>query len=147
MITDTLAELFERDLLKAAAEIEKYVTEEDLWAVREGIGNSGGNLGLHLTGNIKHFFGAVLGGTGYVRDRDAEFSSGRISVDQVAGGLREAAEVATKVLRAMAPEDLAEDYPEQFAGRTVSKGWMVTHLLTHLNYHLGQINYHRRLTG
>jgi len=147
MITNTLAELFERDLLKAAAEIEEYVTEEDLWAVREGIGNSGGNLGLHLTGNIKHFFGAVLGGTGYVRDRDAEFSSGGISADDVAGGLREAAEVASRVLRAMMPEDLDEDYPEQFAGRTVSNGWMVTHLLTHLNYHLGQINYHRRLIG
>jgi len=145
MLIETISQLFERDLLKAAEEIEKYPTEGGLWELREGIGNSGGNLGLHLAGNINHFFGAVLGHTGYVRQRDAEFTSKGITKAEIAAALKEAAKVAVAALATMTDEDLPNDYPEQFQGQTVSNSQMIFHLLTHLNYHLGQINYHRRL--
>jgi hypothetical protein len=75
MLTKILSELYERDLAKLRTEIESYSNEADLWKTSEGISNSGGNLCQHLTGNLQHFFGAVLGGTGYARNRDAEFAS------------------------------------------------------------------------
>jgi hypothetical protein len=69
-----LLEIFERDLNKLLQEINLYKDENSLWQIKEGIGNSGGNLCLHLMGNLNHFMGAVLGGTGYVREREKEFS-------------------------------------------------------------------------
>src|SRR5688572_416289 len=74
MLRKVLAEIYERDLDKLRTEITSYENEADLWKTAEGISNSAGNLCLHMTGNLKHFFGAVLGETGYVRDRDAEFA-------------------------------------------------------------------------
>lgn len=147
MNIDVTSGLFVRDLNRAADEISAYGSDESLWEVREGIANSGGNLGLHLAGNINHFFGAVLGKTGYVRERDLEFSSKGASRDDVSDALRKAALVVETVLSSMDEGDLDRDYPEPFAGETVTNAWMVAHLLTHLNYHLGQINYHRRLVG
>lgn len=145
MPVEALSSLFVRDLNKAADEIEKYGSDEALWKVAGDITNSGGNLGLHLAGNINHFFGSVLGGSGYVRDRDLEFSSKEASRAELAEALRQASSAVRTVLDSITSEDLSEDFPEPFAGRTVTKAWMIAHLLTHLNYHLGQINYHRRL--
>ncbi|HUF04573.1 MAG TPA: DinB family protein [Aridibacter sp.] len=145
MLNHEIKDLFVRDLNRAAEEIEQYPSNESLWEVRGEITNSAGNLGLHLAGNINHFFGAVLGNSGYVRERDLEFSSKGASRAEVADALRNAAEVAGRVLSSISEEDLANDYPEPFAGKTVSNAWLIAHLLTHLNYHLGQINYHRRL--
>lgn len=147
MLNHAIRDLFVRDLNKAADEIESYPSDKALWTVSGDIANSAGNLGLHLAGNINHFFGAVLGNSGYVRERDLEFSSKGASRAEVAEALRKAAGVARKVIDELSEEDLASDFPEQFAGKTVSNAWMIAHLLTHLNYHLGQINYHRRLVG
>src|SRR5438034_6306178 len=83
MLRDTLIKIYERDLNKLRTEIESYRDEKDLWKTGGDIKNSAGNLALHLTGNLKHFIGATLGNSGYVRNRDAEFSSGGISKEQV----------------------------------------------------------------
>ncbi|MCB0505039.1 MAG: DinB superfamily protein, partial [Cyclobacteriaceae bacterium] len=58
-----LKELFERDLTQLEKEIDLYKKEEDLWLLPEGISNTGGNLCLHIAGNLQHFIGHVLGGT------------------------------------------------------------------------------------
>ncbi|HEY5407636.1 MAG TPA: hypothetical protein VIJ92_11120 [Ginsengibacter sp.] len=73
-MTTTIAALFERDINKLIEEINLYKNEEDIWKIKEGISNSSGNLTLHLLGNLNHFIGATLGNTGYVRERDKEFS-------------------------------------------------------------------------
>jgi len=147
MSVEVLRSLFVRDLNKAADEIEMYESDEALWALQEGIGNSGGNLGLHLAGNIRHFIGANLGGTGYVRDRDLEFSDKNLSREDVASALRTAARETDEALGSLSDEDLASDYPQEHLGEIRSTAWVLTHLLTHFNYHLGQLNYHRRLVG
>src|SRR5437016_2991371 len=79
MITPVLITLFERDLNKLTEEINQYPDDSSLWLTKEGIKNSGGNLCLHLTGNLQHFIGAVLGDSGYIRNRDAEFTLKNIS--------------------------------------------------------------------
>lgn len=145
MLKDILIELYERDLGRLKAEIEQYSNEADLWKVGGGITNSGGNLTLHLVGNLKHFFGAVLGGSGYVRDRDAEFSSTGVLRDTLLNEIDETGAVVKSTLEGLSEEDLAKVYPIEVFGHPRTTGFFLTHLATHFNYHLGQINYHRRL--
>src|SRR5687767_8345015 len=145
MLAKILTELYERDLNKLRGEIEQFDNEADLWKTSEGISNSAGNLCQHLTGNLQHFFGAVLGDTGYVRDRDAEFAmKGTTKADLLAD--IDAAEASVKdTLARLSVEDFSSTYPIEVFDRPMTTGYFLTHLTTHFNYHLGQINYHRRL--
>ncbi len=145
MLVKVLAELYERDLGRLKAEIEQYSGEADLWKVSGEITNSGGNLTLHLIGNLKHFIGAVLGGSGFVRDRDTEFSTAGVSRDKMLADIGEAASIVKTTLEKMSDDDLASIYPIEVFGHPMTTAFFLTHLTTHLSYHLGQINYHRRL--
>jgi uncharacterized damage-inducible protein DinB len=147
MITEILSQLYQRDLDKLKIEIGQYASDEQLWTVSDGITNSGGNLALHLVGNLKHFIGAVLGKSGYVRDRDAEFASKDISKDELLTAIDETSEAVTSTLERLTPEDLTAVYPIDVFGHPMTTEAFLVHLITHLNYHLGQINYHRRLTA
>ena len=145
MLTENLAKLFERDLLKLKAEIGNYTDESKCWLVVPGISNSAGNLCLHLLGNLQHFIGGVLGNSGYVRNRPAEFSLKNISVTDMHTSIDITISVVTKTLHGLHQEDLAKEYPEKINEQQFSVELFLLHLLGHLNYHLGQINYHRRL--
>jgi len=147
MLRKVLAELYERDLAKLRDEIEAYPSEADLWKISDGVSNSAGNLCLHLTGNLKHFFGAVLGNSGYVRDRDAEFANKHIPRSDMLSGIGSARHVVLSTLAELTEGDLDKPYPIEVFGHPMTTGYFLVHLATHLNYHLGQINYHRRLLG
>jgi uncharacterized damage-inducible protein DinB len=145
MLRKVLAELYERDLDKLRTEIASYENEAVLWKAAEGISNSSGNLCLHLTGNLKLFFGAVLGETGYVRDRDAEFANKDISRTEMIADIDATKNIVLSTLAALTEDDLDKPYPIEVFGHPMTTGYFLTHLATHFNYHLGQINYHRRL--
>jgi len=147
MLIQTLLNLFERDLAKLKAEVEAYPNEGDLWRVEGEIANAAGNLCLHLAGNLRHFFGAVLGGTDYVRDRDAEFASKFVPRATLLAEVDAAAREVRTVLEKITDEDLQKNYPIEVFGHPMTTEFFVVHLATHLNYHLGQINYHRRILG
>ncbi|MDM7922287.1 MAG: DinB family protein [Pyrinomonadaceae bacterium] len=145
MLQTVLAELYERDLGTLKAEIEKYENEADLWRVAGDIANSGGNLCLHIAGNLQHFFGAVLGGTGYVRDRDAEFARKEVPREELLREVDAALASVLATLEKLTDADLTKNYPIEVFGRPMTTEYFIVHLATHLTYHLGQINYHRRL--
>lgn len=145
MLNNVLIQLYERDLGKLKSEIEQYSDEADLWKTSEGITNSAGNLCLHLTGNLKHFIGAVLGGSGFVRDRDAEFTSGGVSRADMLADIDATVAVIKSTLEKLTDDDFAKVYPIEVFGRPMTSEYFLAHLTTHFNYHLGQINYHRRL--
>jgi uncharacterized damage-inducible protein DinB len=145
MLNATLIQLYSRDLDKLRAEIGMYSNEADLWKTGGEITNSGGNLTLHLIGNLKHFIGAVLGNSGFVRDRDAEFSTGGVSRDELLAEIDVASTIVKSTLEKLTDEDLAKTYPIEVFGHPMTSEFFLVHLTTHLNYHLGQINYHRRL--
>lgn len=147
MLQNVLIEIFERDLAKLKAEVEAYNNEGDLWRVEGEIANSAGNLCLHLAGNLRHFFGTVLGGTDYVRDRDAEFASKFVPRATLLAEVDAAAREVRTVLEKITDEDLQKNYPIEVFGHPMTTEFFVIHLATHLNYHLGQINYHRRILG
>lgn len=145
MLSDTLIEIYERDLGKLRTEIGQYSEEADLWKTTGEISNSAGNLTLHLFGNLNHFIGAVLGGSGYVRDRDAEFSASGVSREKLVEEIDKTRSVVTATLKNLTDEDFAKIYPIEVFGHPMTIEFFLVHLTTHLNYHLGQINYHRRL--
>lgn len=141
----SLLEFFERELLKVKEEIGLYAQESDIWVVRPGIANSGGTLCLHLIGNLNHFIGATLGHSGYVRNRDLEFSARNVPRAELIRQLDATIEIVNNTLQAFPENDFDKNFPLDKHGKEVSNAYMILHLLTHLNYHLGQINYHRRL--
>jgi hypothetical protein len=99
-MTDDLSRLLVRELETFAREVELFPDDESLFKTLPGVANSAGNLGLHVCGNLQHFVGAVLGNTGYVRNRDAEFAARSGRRDDLARMLRETAAVVSRRSRA-----------------------------------------------
>ena len=145
MILDSLKGLFDRDIEKVKQELSKYQHEENIWKIQKNIKNSGGNLALHLIGNLKHFIGAILGDSGYVRNRDAEFADKNIPVHDLLRQLDEVKTVIHNTFAKLSLEELDKKYPVNVFGYEMTTHFFLLHLIAHLNYHLGQINYHRRL--
>ena len=142
---NTLIQLFERDLEKLKTEMTSYKTPTKMWEVSGDISNSAGNLCLHICGNLQHFIGSVLGISGYKRDRDSEFSRKNIPVDELIKKIDHTSFTVKKTLNDLDVNKLDEIYPINVFGKEMTTRFFLAHLTTHLNYHLGQINYHRRL--
>jgi len=134
-----------RDLDAFRREIAAYAREEDLWIVPAGIQNSAGTLARHAAGNLQHFIGAQLGATGYVRNRDAEFAVTTVPRADLDAELMRAMDAVRATLDALPAERLAEPYPLEVGGVRLPTGTFLVHLASHLAYHLGQMDYHRRL--
>lgn len=137
--------LFERDLKKLEKEISEYPDEDTLWVTSGTIANAPGNLCLHLCGNLQHYIGAILGETGYVRDRPAEFAARGVKKQTLILEIQKTRESVLLTLGKLSDEELKTTYPEQVLGYPMTTLFFLTHLFGHFGYHLGQINYHRRL--
>lgn len=145
MQNQTFIHFFERDLLKLKDELTLYKAESDMWLVKGHISNSAGNLSLHLLGNLNHFIGATLGNTGYVRQRDLEFSTQNTPRAEILAAIDNVTGIVKTTLASLNDADFEKEFPLKMQEKTVTTGQMMLHLLMHLSYHLGQINYHRRL--
>lgn len=141
----SIIKLFDRDLLRLKTEIEAYTNEALIWEVRGEISNSAGNLCLHLMGNLNHYIGAQLGNTGYVRNRPLEFSDKNVPRATLIQQIEDTREMLKAVIPSLSDEDLARNHVEEFHRGQDSNEFFLIHLYGHFNYHLGQINYHRRL--
>ncbi|MBP9924856.1 MAG: DUF1572 family protein [Cyclobacteriaceae bacterium] len=147
MINAVLVTLFCRDLAKLKVELESYKSETQIWKVVGGIANSAGNLCLHLVGNLDTYIGATLGNTGYVRDRDAEFALKDIPRSELIKRIDSTIQTIQTVVPAIPEEQLKSEYPLLVLKEKTTTEYFLIHLAMHLSYHLGQINYHRRLTA
>lgn len=145
MIIQTLSDLYVRDLYKLKEEISLYNDEENIWKTPHGINNSAGNLCLHLIGNLNHFVGLGIINNGYVRKRDEEFNSKNIDRKILTAEIDKVIEVIIDAFLKLDIKQFEETFPLPKSSGKVSTEHMILHLLTHLNYHIGQINYHRRL--
>jgi uncharacterized damage-inducible protein DinB len=141
----TLKSLFARDLKRLRREIELYQNEEKLWVIDRQIPNPAGTLCLHLVGNLNTYIGAVLGNTGYIRHRDLEFSLRDVPRSELLQKVDDTLEVVLSSLDKVSEDQLTEEYPMLVFNEKTTTGYLLIHLTTHLTYHLGQINYHRRL--
>jgi len=144
-MTSDLTTLFRRDLEKLSAELEAYPSEASIWAVSGDIKNSAGTLTLHLVGNLNHFIGKVLGHSDYVRDRDAEFSRRNVPRAELLEQVQNTKTMIEHALPSLNAASLEDLYPLEPLGHSMTTGYFLLHLYGHLSWHLGQVNYHRRL--
>lgn len=139
-----LAELYERDLLKLKDEIEKFKDESNIWKNTEGVINPAGTLVLHLLGNLNYTIGAIIGKTGYVRNREQEFSLKDVPREKLISEIENTIAVVKISLQGINQAKLEETYPLEMFG-VKSTAYYLTVFYGHLNYHLGQVNYLRRI--
>ena len=145
MMTESLISLFERDLDRVKTEINAYKREEDLWKLAGDIKNTPANLCMHISGNLQHFFGTVLSGSDYVRDRDFEFNGTGVSREKLLADIDVAKNVVRFTLNSLSDEDLQKEFPLQPFGYPMTTEYFIIHLYSHISWHLGHINYHRRI--
>jgi hypothetical protein len=145
MVVEILSRMIRRELATLERELSAYADERDIWHTPPGITNSAGTLALHLVGNLRHFVGAVLGGSGYVRNRPAEFADRDVPRSDLIDLIRRASSDVERALRRVGPERLDALYPLEVAGSRLRTLDFLIHLEAHLAYHLGQVDYHRRV--
>ncbi|MDP4217031.1 MAG: DUF1572 family protein [Bacteroidota bacterium] len=144
MLSNILADFYERDLNKFVEEINLFRDEKNLWRIVGTIKNSSGNLALHIIGGLNHFFGATLAHSGYIRDRDLEFSQKGVDREELVTRLQALIPMMKKILSGFNPEQMEAEYPLIFDNMKVSNSYLFVRMLAHLGYHLGQVNYLRR---
>ena len=149
MTTATLAAdvaaMIDRELRTLRREIEAYPDERLIWQEVPGMPNTGGTLALHLAGNLQHYVGSHLGGTGYVRDRDAEFARRGVPRAEIVAEIERARAAVAAGLARVDDAALAADFPEIITQARMRTGDYLVHLGLHLAYHLGQLDTHRRI--
>lgn len=142
---EALIQLFNRDIAKLKLEIESFDKDENLWKLQGQISNTAGNLCLHLIGNLNHFIGVIIGKSGYERNREAEFNDKNIDRDQLVKMILDTKTIVASSLKNFKKERINDTYPIQVFGEDMTYEFFLIHLEAHLNYHLGQINYLRRI--
>lgn len=145
MKTQEYRKLYKRELEKLKIEVELYKNEKNMWVIDKEIANSAGNLCLHIIGNLNHFIGYALGKTDYVRDRENEFTLKNIPLIDLLSEIEITMTVVENTLQNITDDQLEHEYPLAKLEEKASIEYLLSYLLIHLSYHLGQINYHRRL--
>jgi uncharacterized damage-inducible protein DinB len=145
VLIPALQQIFRRDLLKLRQEIASYTDDEKIWHIEKKISNSAGNLCLHLVGNLNTYIGAELGKSGYVRNRELEFAQKGLSREELTERIEKTMTLVDQALHSLSDDILKTEYPVVVFAEKMTTGFFLIHLASHLNYHLGQINYHRRL--
>lgn len=145
MIKETFIQLYSQNFEKLKVEINKYQEEANIWHVPQGVANCGGNLCLHLTGNLNAFIGVGLADSGYIRDREREFAAKDVPRSQLIADIENTKEVVLKGIATIEAEKMGEAFDMKIWNEPKTLHFTLTRLLTHFDYHLGQINYHRRI--
>ena len=140
-----IAALFRRDLALLGQQVAAFPDDVTLWKTVPGVSNSAGNLVLHLEGNLREYLERQLAGVDYVRNRKQEFSQHGSSRDELAARIGELEQSIPAVLEALQPEDFATIYPQEVFGKPITTGQFLIHLHGHFNWHMGQIDYLRRV--
>lgn len=140
-----LIEIFDRDLERLKQEIVSFQDEKLLWVISGEVVNPAGNLCLHLVGNLNSYIGKNIGGYPYVRDREAEFKLKNVPKEKLIQQVEAVRSIVLTTLKRFDEENLQEEYVENVFGHPMSNSYFLIHLTAHFSYHLGQINYIRRM--
>jgi hypothetical protein len=145
MLVSSVIAILNRDLRALRREVEAYPDDGALWLTPGGVPNSAGTLALHLAGNVQHYLGARLGATGYLRDRPAEFARRNVPRSEIVQEIEAAGRALAAAQRRLSAADLTGDFPEAIGNLRIETGDYLIHLVSHFTFHLGQIDYHRRI--
>ncbi len=136
---------FNYGLNKLKDDILQFKDEASLWAKPGKTNNSPANLTLHICGNLKHNIGAEIGQNGYIRKRDAEFTAGNLSREEIIAEIDSTIDMIEPILDKLEAADINKPFPSDIHGEGQTIGSVLTKIALHLGYHLGQINYQRRI--
>ena len=145
MLNNILAKFYERDIRKLIEEVKAFKDEDDLWKTHGSVQNTAGNLVLHIIGGLNYFLGTQLAHTNYIRHRNNEFADKYVKRDLLLLQLEELLALVRQTFASLSSEDMDKSYPIMFDDADNKTGYVLTQLALHLNYHLGQINYLRRM--
>ncbi len=147
-IANDVAMLLVRELEGFKRELALFPDDETVWKTMPGITNSAANLALHVAGGLQYLIGGVLGGTGYVRDREAEFGRTSGARSEIVADLDRTIAVVRAVVPRLSDTTLTAEFPEPLLGVRFRTGLFLLHLCAHAGFHLGQAGYLRRaMTG
>jgi hypothetical protein len=144
MLSTELSALFSRDIHRLIQELQAFPDTAAVWKTAPGVSNAAGTLALHLEGNLREYIGRQLGGIEFTRDRPREFSARGVEQAELIARLEKVRDTIPPVIAALSAAQLDADYPEKVLGKPTSTRQFLIHLLGHLNYHLGQVDYLRR---
>jgi hypothetical protein len=144
-LQEELAQLFRRELTRLVEELESFPGDAFLWKTVPGVKNSAGNLTLHLEGNLREYIGRCLGGVAYQRDRDYEFKGTGMLASGLIARVGPLQTMVPEIVAGLTDARLDETFPEEHWGAPRKTGLFLLHLYGHFNYHLGQIDYLRRV--
>jgi Protein of unknown function (DUF1572) len=148
MLLEDLQAIFLREIATLERELALYPDDQSVWQDVPGLPNPTGTLILHLAGNLQYFFGTSLGNTGYVRDRNAEFSKRDVPRSELKKELEASRNGVLAGFANLTEPGLEQPFPVKITDTEFSTRLAILQLLSHLAYHLGQIDYHRRtVTG
>ena len=142
---DAFIKIFDRDLERLKKEIELFNDENNLWRITGNVKNAAGNLCLHQVGNLNTYIGKNMGHSGYIRDRDAEFNLKNVPKEKLVQHVTETKEIVLSTLKNMTEGKLKQNHVEKIFDYEMTNEFFLLHLASHLSYHLGQINYIRRI--
>ena len=145
MLNNVLANFYERDIRKLIEEINLFKNEETLWRTAGSVKNSCGNLVLHIIGGMNYLIGATLAQTEYARNREQEFIQKDVERKELIAQLEALILLINQTLNALTTEQMENEFPIFFDKPKTSVNYVLVQLLAHLNYHLGQVNYLRRV--
>ncbi len=146
MLSTELAALCERDIARLIQELKAFPDTASVWTTAPGVTNAAGTLALHLEGNLREYVGRQLGQIAFKRDRALEFSARGVERQEIIARLEAVKAQIPPVVAALSAAQLDAIYPENVLGKPITTRQFLVHLAGHLNYHLGQVDYLRRIT-
>lgn len=145
MLANELAALYSRDLTRLVQQLRAFPDTASIWKTVPGVSNAAGTLALHLEGGLRHFIGLRLGRIDYTRDRPLEFSARGVDRDELIARLEAVQASIPKVIASLGDADLDAIDPQNGTDQPLTTRQWLIHLYGHLSYHLGQIDYIRRV--
>ena len=141
VIANDLANYYEY----VAKQLHKWVdplSDEQFWHNPYAYGNSVGHLLLHLTGNLSYYIGARIADTGYVRDRNREFTeTQRPPKEQVLREFDRTIALVVATIRKLSAEDWTLEYSAELEPEAKDRFAAFLRCAGHAYHHVGQIIY------
>ena len=120
------------------------LSEQEFWTNPYPYGNSMGHLVLHITGNLNYYIGAQLAATGYVRDREREFTENNPpSKAETIDALATAIATVSVVLEQQVDKDWATPYTADGVDDVHDRFSIFLRCAVHFHHHIGHMSYVR----
>lgn len=145
MITTILIDLYCKELDKLKDEINAYENDELVWKLTDQVQVTGGNICLYLAGNLQHYIGNMIGDSGYIRNKEAELKAKNVSRERLMEEIENTRQIVVDTLEQVSKAELLKVFPTKDFEESVTTEFYLVHLLNNFCFHLGQINFHRKL--